>query len=163
MEMTKNEKLAFLKALEKMVKKELSVIEAEAKDEVMAGYIRDGRDRYSIIIGDAKVGEIGLSYSKAKPAIKPGCELAALVYLGEHGLTELKPVKDWEKRFERIGFNIVDKETGEVVDWAEWLPKTANTAAIRDCKPEDVIPALEREGFMFNAMLSGLIAGLLEG
>lgn len=157
MELTRDEELALLKALAKKVKERLDVIEYQAKDEVMAGYIENGTDRRSIIIEGVKVGEIGLSYSKAKPVIKPGRELEALVYLGECGLTELKPVKDWEKRFARAGAQVVDQETGEVVDWAEWLPQTASTAAIRGCKPDDVVQA-------FGPKLNGAtFAGLLEG
>lgn len=163
MEMTRDEKLAFLKALEKMVKKELSIIEAEAKDEVMAGFIRDGRDRYPIIIHDQKVGHIALKYSTAKVSIKPGWEREAMTYLEDCGLIQYKPATGWEKRFTRVGTNIMDKQTGEIVDFLEWLPKVASTAEIRDCNPEDVLPALEAEGFAFNSMLSGFVTGLLEG
>lgn len=157
MEVTRDEELAFLKALQKQVKARLDVLEAEAKDEVLAGYIEDGTDRRSIIINGAKVGEIGLSYNKAKPAIIPGRELEALVYLGDRGMTHLEPNKDWEKRFTRAGSKVVDIDTGEVVEWAEWLPQTAKTAAIRGCKPQDVLDAL-------GAKLQGMpVAGLLEG
>lgn len=159
MELTRDEKLAFLKALEKMVKKELETLEAEAKDEVMAGFIKDGRDRRPLIINNRKVGDISLRYSAAKVAIRPGWEREAMSYLEDCGLIQYKPVTGWEKRFMRVGTDIIDKKTGEVVDFLEWLPRVASTATINECKPEDVIPAFESKGYMFNAMFAGLLEG----
>lgn len=157
MEITRDEELAFLKALQKQVKARLDTLEAEAKDEVMRGFIDDGRDRRPIIIEGVKVGEISLSYSKPKAAIRPGFERDALTYLDSCGLVEYKPATGWEKRFARVGSQVVDQDTGEVVEWAEWIPAVASTAAIRGCKPQDVLNAL-------GAKLQSLpIAGLLEG
>lgn len=157
MELTRDEELALLKALAKKVKERLDVLEFQAKDEVMAGYIENGTDRRSIIIEGVKVGEIGLSYSKAKPAIKPGFERWALTYLDSCGLVEYKPATGWEKRFARVGAQVVDQETGEVMEWAEWLPQTASTAAIRGCKPDDVVQAFgpKLDGFAFAGLLEG--------
>lgn len=157
MQVTRDEELAFLKALQKQVKARLEALEAEAKDEVMRHFIEDGTDRRSIIIEGVKVGEIGLSYSKPKAAIKPGYERDALTYLDSCGLVEYKPATGWEKRFTQVGGRVVDQYTGEVCEWAEWVPATASTAAIRGCKPQDVLRAL-------RAKLDGVpIAGLLEG
>ena len=157
MQVTRDEELAFLRALQKQVKARLEALEAEAKDEVMRHYIEDGTDRRPIIIEGVKVGEIGLSYSKPRAAIKPGYEREALTYLDSCGLVEYKPATGWEKRFSRVGMHVVDQDTGEVCEWAEWVPATASTAAIRGCKPQDVISAL---GAKLQAMP---VAGLLEG
>ena len=44
-------------------------------------------------------------------------------------------------RNSRFGGQVVYKPTGEVVEWAGWSPKAAKTAAVRGCKPEDVMRA----------------------
>lgn len=157
MGLTRDEELALLKGLQKKVKARLDVLEADAKDEVLQGYIENGTDRRSLIINGEKVGEIGLSYSKPKAAIKPGYEWVALEYLEGVNLVSKVPSKGWEDRFTLVDGSVVDMFTGEVCDWAEWLPATADKAAIRGCKPDDVIHAL-------RGKLDGVtFAGLLEG
>ena len=78
MEITKDERLAFLAALDKRVKPALEDAKNEARAEIMDAYAENGTDR---------------------------------------------------------------KPTGEVVEWAGWNPKAAKTAAVRGCKPEDVLRA----------------------
>lgn len=141
MEITKDERLAFLAALDKRVKPALDDAKAEARAEIMDRYAEDGTDRKAILVGGEKVGEVGISYSKAAPYIYREQMDAALDFLRQVGLVQESPAKDWEKQFDLIGGKVVYKPTGEVVEWAGWNPKAAKTAAIRGCKPEDVMRA----------------------
>ena len=141
MEITKDERLAFLAALEKRVKPALEDAKAEARAEIMDRYAEDGTDRKAILVGGEKVGEVGISYSKAAPYIYREQMADALEFLRQVGLVQEAPAKGWEQSFDLIGGKVVYKPTGEVVEWAGWNPKAAKTAAVRGCKPEDVMRA----------------------
>lgn len=141
MEITKDERLAFLAALDKRVKPALEDAKAEARAEIMDRYAEDGTDRKAILVGGEKVGEVGISYSKAAPYIYREQMDKALDFLRQVGLVQEAPAKGWEQSFDLIGGKVVYKPTGEVVEWAGWNPKAAKTAAVRGCKPEDVMRA----------------------
>ena len=154
---TKDERLALLVALDKKIQPELKAAKDEARQAIMDGYAQDGTDRKAILVGGEKVGEVGISYSKPAPYIYAERMRDALAFLSEHDLVDVVPAKGWEKEFELIGGKVVHKESGEVVDWAGWQPKAPKTAAVRDCKPEDVMRA-------FGPRLSGVDAvALIEG
>lgn len=142
MEITKDERLAFLAALDKRVKPALEDAKAEARAEIMDRYAEDGTDRKAILVGGEKVGEVGISYSKAAPYIYREQMADALEFLRQVGLVQETPAKGWEEQFDLIGGKVVYKPTGEVVEWAGWNPKAAKSAAVRGCKPEDVMRAL---------------------
>ena len=157
MAITKDERLALLVALDKKIAPELKAAKDEARQEIMEGFAKDGTDRKAILVGGEKVGEVGISYSKPAPYIYAERMRDALAFLSEHDLVDVVPAKGWEKEFELIGGKVVHKESGEVVDWAGWQPKAPKTAAVRDCKPEDVMRA-------FGPRLSGVDAvALIEG
>ena len=157
MEITKDERLAFLAALDKRVKPALDDAKAEARAEIMDRYAEDGTDRKAILVGGEKVGEVGISYSKAAPYIYRERMADALDFLRQVGLVTETPAKGWETKFDLIGGKVVYKPTGEVVEWAGWNPKAAKTAAVRGCKPEDVMRA-------FGPRLASVDAvALLEG
>lgn len=141
MEITKDERLAFLAALDKRVKPALDDAKAEARAEIMDRYAEDGTDRKAILVGGEKVGEVGISYSRPAPFIYAEQMPAAMDFLRKVGLVQETPAKGWEQQFDLIGGNVVYKPTGEVVEWAGWNPKAAKTAAVRGCKPEDVARA----------------------
>lgn len=141
MNITKDERLAFLAALDKRVKPALDEAKSEARAEIMDAYAENGTDRKAILVGGEKVGEVGISYSKAAPYIYAEQAGAALDFLRPLGLTEESPKRGWEKDFDLVGGQVVYKPTGEVVEWAGWNPKAAKTAAVRGCKPEDVMRA----------------------
>lgn len=141
MEITKDEQLAFLTALDKRLKPALDDAKAEARQEIMDRYAEDGTDRKAILVGGEKVGEVGISYSKAAPYIYRERMADALDFLRQVGLVTETPAKGWETKFDLIGGQVVYKPTGEVVEWAGWNPKAAKTAAVRGCKPEDVMRA----------------------
>ena len=157
MAITKDERLALLVALDKKIAPELKAAKDEARQDIMEGFAKDGTDRKAILVGGEKVGEVGISYSKPAPYIYAERMRDALAFLSEHDLVDVVPAKGWEKEFELIGGKVVHKESGEVVDWAGWQPKAPKTAAVRDCKPEDVMRA-------FGPRLGGIDAvALIEG
>lgn len=157
MEITSDEKLAFLCALDKRVKPALEEANGEARQRVMDAYAEDGTDRKAILVGGEKVGEVGISYSKAGPYIYAERMAEAMGFLRQVGLVQETPAKGWEQRFELIGGRVVYKPTGEVVEWAGWQPKAAKAAAVRGCKPEDVLRA-------FGGRIAGVDAvALLDG
>ena len=141
MEITKDEQLAFLTALDKRIKPALDDAKSEARQSLMDAFAQDGTDRRAILVGGEKVGEIGVSYSKAAPYIYREQMDKALDFLRQVGLVQETPAKGWEQSFDLIGGKVVYKPTGEVVEWAGWNPKAAKTAAVRGCKPEDVMRA----------------------
>ena len=156
-EITKDEQLALLCAIDKRIAPALRDAKDEARAEIMDKYAEDGTDRKAILVGGEKVGEVGISYSKAAPYIYAERMPEALAFLRRVGLVQEIPAKGWESKFALIGGQVVFKITGEVVEWAGWNPKAAKTAAVRGCKPEDVMRA-------FGARLQGVDAvALLEG
>ena len=156
--LTDDEALAFMEAVNKAMKPNLDDAKGAARQALLEQFERDGKtDRQGIFIDGEKVGDTSLRYTGGKITIKPGYEAEALEHLYELGLTQMVPAKGWEERFTRIGSEIADVETGEIVTWAEFTPKTAGTAVIKGFKPETVFAAL-------MAMLgSGGVTSLLLG
>ena len=74
--LTADERLALLNAMSKAVKPRLDEAKAEAQDGLMDRFAEDGTDRRAIMVGGEKVGEVGMSFTKAAPAVKPGHERA---------------------------------------------------------------------------------------
>ena len=155
--LTSDEKLALLEAMMKKLKPLLDDAKGEAKLELMEMCRQMGVDRKAIMVGEQKVGEIGITYSTAKPAIVPGREKEALDYLAEMGLVERSPKKGWEKAFTKAGDAVVDSESAEICDFLYWEPSFAKTAALRGCKPDAVLEAIQPK------LEGGDILGLLEG
>lgn len=141
-EITSDEKLALLIALDKTLKPQLDDAKQNAKYDLMGMFEENGADRKAIMCDGQKVGEVGLSYSTAKPIVKPGCEQDFIEYLDQLGLVERVPVKGWEKHFTGAGETVLDAESGEIVDCMQWEPSRVRTAAVRGCKPDDVLKAL---------------------
>lgn len=141
--LTNDEKLALLEAMSKKIKPELEHLKGEAKLALMEACRESGIDRKAIMIDGQKVGEIGITYSSAKPVIIPGREKEALEYLWENGMAEITPKKGWEKCFVRAGSSVVNEENGEICDFLEWAPSIAKTAAVRGCQPDKVLEALQ--------------------
>ena len=141
--LTKDEKLALFEAMNKKLKPELETLKGEAKLELMEAYREHGVDRKAILVDGQKVGEIGISYSTAKAVIVPGREKEALEYLAEKGLVEYVPKRGWEKAFSKAGDAVVDSDSGEICDFLYWEPSVAKTAAVRGCKPEAVLEAIQ--------------------
>lgn len=154
--MTRDERLALMVAVEKAIKPQVADAKAEAKAELLEAYERDHTDRRALVVGDEKVGEVGIVRRASKPRIAPGREAEALSYLRSKGLTVEVPSEGWERRFAQAANHAYDVETGEMVDWLEWEPQPLS-ASVRGCRPEDVAAA-------FGARLgSASVAGLLGG
>ena len=147
-------RLAVLVALEKRVKEAAEDAKAEARYELEALYDKTGADRMAITVGDTKVGEVGMSHGKPKPVIQSPEK--AFKWLDERDLIKWEPVKGWEKSVTIAGDKVLDKETGEVLEWAI-VDRGANRVAIRGCKPEDVIEAHQLLGESIN--VQGLLGG----
>lgn len=155
--LTKDEQLATLEALSKRIKPILDDLKSDVRNELLEACKENGVDRKAILVDGQKVGEVGISYSTAKAAIYPGREKEAIEYLTELGLTEVVPIKGWEKSFTRVGNEVANKDTGEILDFLYWEPSVAKSASVRGCKPDDVIQAMQGK-------LNGeTIMGLLEG
>lgn len=154
--MNNDEKLALLEAFNKRLKPALDDAKAEARQALLEDYETTHSDRRAILVGDEKVGEVGISYSTAAPFIFDDRRQEALEYLSAIGLTETVPIRGWEKHFFLSGGEIVCADTGEVVDWAGWNPKAPKSASIRGCKPDDVLQA-------FGNKLPDITALLEEG
>ena len=69
MELTNDEQLALLVAMDKRLKPALDDAKSEARARLMDGFGKTGDDRHAIRVGTEKVGEVGISYSKAEPVI----------------------------------------------------------------------------------------------
>lgn len=146
-EMTKDERLALLTALEKRIGPALKDAKSEACSELMERCEADGTDRRAVRVGGAKVGEVGVSYAKERFSIVNMTE--ALACLREMGLTVETPKVGWESAFACIGGEVVCKETGEACPWAIWEPSRPRGASVRIKEPQAVLDA-------FGARLDGM-------
>lgn len=157
MQVTNDERLALLTALDKRIAPVLRDAKADARRELIEAAQRGESDRKPLLVGGVKVGEVAATYSKAAPEIAPGRRERALDYLRQLGLVEESPRQGWETHFERVGAQIVCRDTGEPVDFLDWQPKAVRTAAVRGCDPAEVLDA-------FGGRVESMdVAGLLEG
>lgn len=141
MNLTDSEKLALLTALDKRIKPQLGELKDSARQSLLEAQAQDGTDRRAIMVGATKVGEVGVSYSKAAPYIRTERKKEAIECLAELGLVETVPAKGWESHFAYAGGKVICTDTGETVDWAGWEQSYAKSASVRGCKPEDVMEA----------------------
>lgn len=159
MELDGDERLALLAAIDKRVAPLLRQAKDDARAALMEACERDGTDRRAVRVGGEKVGEVGVSYAPAHPAIIDMG--AALESLRPMGLVVEAPAKGWEEHFTTAGGAVVAKESGEIADWAVWEPKRPKGAAVRGCAPEDVLGAFGARlgGDTPFALLDGVQAG----
>lgn len=152
--LTNDERLALLAAIDRKVAPALKEAKAEACAELMDRCAEDGTDRRAVMVDGRKVGTVGVSYAKERPAIIDMPE--ALACLRGMGLVEEAPARGWEGHFANVAGTVVAKETGEAVEWAVWEPQRPKGAAVRVDDPQKVLDA-------FGARLSGDPLALLEG
>ena len=157
MEMTNDEQLALLAAMDKRIKPALDDAKSAARNALLESFAETGNDRHAILVGSTKVGEVGISYSKAQPVIKSERTEDALAFLADLDLVDITPKKGWEQHFSAAGNDVICTDTGEVVDFMMWQPSVAKSAAVRGCKPEDVLNAFQGQ------LPTDQIIGLLEG
>lgn len=156
MELTKDERLALLCAMDKKITPALKDAKAEARQAILEDCARTGNDRHAIRVGGEKVGEVGVSYNKPAPFIYVERMAEALEYLRELGLTEEMPKKGWESHFAKAGDRVICTDTGEFCDFLGWQGKTPKTASVRGCDPDDVSRAFR------NALPGVSLAQLIE-
>lgn len=142
MEISKHQRLALGVALEKAVKEVVTDLKSDVRSELLELHEAHGVDRIALSFDGKKVGEVGLSFSKPKPSIKGEMMKEALGFLYDNDLAEIVPKRGWEEHFTCSGGEIIFKDTGEIVDWALWNEGMAKTAAVRGCKPQDVLDAM---------------------
>lgn len=146
MELTNDERLAFLEALNKKLNDKNGGLLTDAKAEERARLLElhdeYGVDRKALMCGGVKVGETVVTFSKPKPYIFEERRAEALQYLLDLDLAEITPKRGWEESFANVDGEIFCMDTGEVVDWAGWEEGHAKTAMIRGCKPQEVLKAL---------------------
>lgn len=140
-QLTKDEELALMRVLKKRIDQRIKDIEGDAKDRLLASYEEDGYDRRPVKVNGEPIGSIAISYSAAKPVIDPFAQTKALDYLEGCGLTERAPKKGWEERFAQCGSDVIDCETGEVVDFLLWEPKRPKCVRTT-IKEEEAVKAL---------------------
>lgn len=138
--LTEDERLALLVAVDKQLQPQLKEAKSLARGELMQLADECGADRRAIKVDGRKVGEVGVTYSKAKPFIVD--MQAAIPYLRDMGLTEEKPKDGWEESFAKAGNDIICTETGEVVPFLAWEPERVKAATVRGCKPQEVLEAM---------------------
>ncbi len=138
--LTQDERLALLIAVDKQLQPELKEAKSLARSELMRLNDECGADRRAVKVDGRKVGEIGCTYSKAKPFITD--DRAAIEYLRGLGLTEERPKDGWEESFAKAGDDIICTVTGEIVPFLAWEPERVKGAAVRGCKPQDVLDAM---------------------
>lgn len=141
-ELTFDEELAMLEAIQKKVKTRLDELKGVAKDALMDAYEENGIDRRRIKANGSPIGTVFITFTKAKPVINPARKAQALKALTAMGLTEVVPVKDWEKRFTHCGDIVLDAESGELAEWALWEIEKPYCTKVTGCKPEDVLDAM---------------------
>ena len=139
MALTNDERLALLVAIDKTV----SPVLKEAKSELCTALVSQAEageaDRKPVMVNGQKVGEIGVSYSKAAPVIID--EVEAIRFLDSVGLTVLQPMKGWEQFFVPAGEAVVYKPTGEVVPGMQWEGQRPKSAAVRIKDAQTVLDA----------------------
>ena len=147
MELTKDERLIVMEGINKILNDKkaglLTEAKAEARSELLELHETMGVDRRALMSGNTKLGEVGISYSKAKPFIFGERKEEALAFLLENELAEITPKRGWEEHFARSADGgIFLTDTGEFVDWAGWDEGGAKSASIRGCNPDEILNAM---------------------
>lgn len=148
-ELTQDEQLALLKAMDAVISPKLKQLKQDASYELRDAFSENGTEKRAIMINGMKVGDIALSFDKPKPRIVPGMELTALRHMMESGMINTAKVSSllplgWEKHFDQAGDAVIDRESGEIISWLMWDNGGVRNATVRGCNPEDVIPSLQR-------------------
>ncbi len=179
MQLSVNERLAMLTALQKAVKVELDATRAEADASMLESYENDGVVKKALKVGGVKVGDyivvltsgdwavtdadaledFALTYGFAKTelSIKPECMAAAVKLIEATDpfmLAETVTLdKDWKGYVANTGGAATFLDSGEIVPGIEPLPPRVKCTQVRGCKPEDVVPLLRQLGGVDQLLL----------
>ncbi len=140
------EELAALKAIQKQVNERVKELEFSIKREMLDQDGGEVSDRRKISVAGYEVGTYILVTPKLSAQIVPGREAEALSFLTDLGLTEVTPVKGWEKAFIEVGGKALHKDTGEFSEAIQFYPSGAAYVRANGFKPETVKDAFQARG-----------------
>lgn len=183
MEISLLEKLAVLTALQKAVKDQITEVRAEADSEMYQLYSDDRITKRALKLGDTKVGDYLVSETKESYTIEdneafedfaltygfadevkiidPSKMLEAIAFLQENNPTmiasEIVIDGNWEKAVTNTCGIATYLDTGLAIPGVKINPPTYKNTQVRGCKPEDVLPALQRslDGMSVTQFLLG--------
>ncbi len=170
-----------LTALQKAVKAELDATRAEADASMLESYEDDGVVKKALKVGGVKVGDyivvltsddwavtdaealqdfaLTYGFASSKFSIKPECMAAAVKLIEATDpfmLAETVTLnKDWKSYVTNTGGTPTFLDSGEVVPGLEAMPPRVKCTQVRGCKPEDVVPLMQRLGGIDRLLLGG--------
>ncbi len=179
MQLSVNEQLAVLTALQKAVKERLDVVRSEADASMLESYEDDGVVKKALKIGGVKVGDylvvltsddwavtdaealedfaLTYGFATSKLFIKPECMDAAVKLIEAADpfmLCETVSLnKDWKSYVANTGGTPTFLDSGEIVPGIEPLPPRVKCTQVRGCKPEDVVPQMRQLGAIDQLLL----------
>lgn len=180
MQLSVNEQLAMLTALQKAVKQKLDEVRTEADASMLESYEDDGVVKKALKVGGVKVGDYIVvltaddwavtneaaledfalcnGLAETRLSIKPECMAAAVKIVEEIDpflLTEeVKLAPDWKKYLTNTGGVATFLDTNQAVPGVAPAPPRVKCTQVRGCKPEDVVPQMQRLGGI-DALLLG--------
>jgi hypothetical protein len=179
MQLNVNEQLAMLTALQKAVKAKLDEIRAEADATMLESYEDDGVVKKALKVGGVKVGDyivvltaddwavtdaealedfaLTYGFATSKLAIKPECMDAAVKLIEATDpfmLCETVSLnKDWKNYITNTAGTPTFLDSGEMVPGIEQMPPRVKCTQVRGCKPEDVVPQMQKLGGIDRLLL----------
>ena len=174
-----NEELAVLTALQKMVKKRLDEVRAEADADLRTAFDDDGVTKRALKLGGMRVGDhivvlsssqwevedraafedFALTYGFADvaKAIKPECMAAAIGIL-EREMPEaiaetVKVDPKWEDYVENVAGTPMFMDSGMTVPGVRFTGQKYKNTQVRGCNPEMVAPILQQLGGVETLLL----------
>lgn len=174
-----NEQVALLTALQKVVKERLNLARAEADEAMIEAYEEDGVVKKALKIGGVKVGdysvvltsdeweitdaaafeEFALSYGFGNyhKEIIPAYMAQAVAILEEEAPECLTEVIDIDPKWSNYVTNVAGVATlldsGEPIPGLKYTGPRVKCTQVRGCKPEDVVPVLQRIGGIDQLLL----------
>lgn len=179
MQLSVNEQLAILTALQKAVKERLDAVRAEADATMLESYEDDGVVKKALKVGGVKVGDyivvlttddwavtdaealqdfaLAYGFAATKLEIKPECMDAAVKLIEATDPFMLRETvtlnKDWKNFITNTGGTPTFLDSGELVPGIEALPPRVKCTQVRGCKPEDVVPQIRQIGGVDQLLL----------
>lgn len=179
MQLSINEELAVLTALQKAVKARLDDVRAQADASMLDSYEEDGVVKKALKLGGVKIGDylvvltaddwavtnaaaledFALTYGFAKQelSIKPECMASAVKLIESTDPFMLQETvtlnRDWKNYITNTGGTPTFLDSGEIVPGIEALPPRVKCTQVRGCKPEDVVPRIAALGGVDQLLL----------
>lgn len=177
--MRPTEKLAILTAIKKAVDDQLKAVRSEADDELLEAYKENGVEKLALKVGGEKVGNFIIAFNKESyeidnpeafnefallngfakltHAIKPEFMQQAVAMVEEQYPEAIEEKfelnKDWDAYFEKLGDDVIISGKDTIVPGVVWKAPTVKSTQVRDCKPQVVLPIVQRLGGVDQFML----------